>query len=153
MSGQLGRHLPCVATGAVPQRPVGRKPHLQSIMANTTNPVSKSGARSRWFQFLASTSKKESLQDRLAYLAGVSSCILLVLCAMFELVQPPVSQSAALSLLSNFYTGSKCPMIGGIGISCTIPVMLHLPLILPLISPLLRFVDLAKESGVQLVPS
>ena len=42
MGGQLGNHPPCVATGAVPQRPSG-KPHLQSIRAaNTANPVSKS---------------------------------------------------------------------------------------------------------------
>ena len=33
--------------------PVGREPHLQSIrIANTANPVSESGARSSWFQFL-----------------------------------------------------------------------------------------------------
>ena len=53
MGGQLGNHPPCVATGADHRGPVGRKPHLQSIrIANTANPVSKSGARSRWFQFL-----------------------------------------------------------------------------------------------------
>ena len=53
MGGQLGNHPPCVATGAVPQGPSGQEPHLQSIrIANTANPVSKSGARSSWFQFL-----------------------------------------------------------------------------------------------------
>ena len=50
--GQLGGHPPCVATGAAPQGPSGQETTLAEYpQANTANPVSKSGARSRWFQF------------------------------------------------------------------------------------------------------
>ena len=46
-------HCFLISTGwCNPRGPVGRKLHLQSIRIANTNPVTKSGARSRWFPFL-----------------------------------------------------------------------------------------------------